>query len=440
MFWYLTGIGTIIRGDARCAKKEWFFLDADDVAQIVILIILVLLSGLFSSAETALTACNSFRIRSMADEGDKRAKKLIRVLDDRPKMLSALLVGNNVVNLSASSLSTVLATKALGSRGAGIATGILTFVILIFGEVSPKTLATIYSDRMSLLFCGPVSVLMKVLTPVIAVVNFLARGVLRLFGVDPDRREEPITEEELRTIVDVSHEEGVIERDERNMIKNVVDFGDSQAKDIMVPRVDMTMVAVTAGYPELMDIFRKYMFTRLPVYEDSVDNIIGIINMKDILLYHEGDPFSVRDYLRKVFYTYEYKGTAELLTEMRAANAGIAIVLDEYGSAAGLLTLEDLVEEIVGEIRDEYDVDEKEDVIEVSGREYLAEGSAKLADVNEKLGLRLESEDYDTIGGFVIGLLDHLPSAGEEAGFEGIRFRVERMQKKRIETIRILLP
>ena len=415
-------------------------MDADDVAQILILVLLVFLSGLFSSAETAMTTCNLFRIRAMADDGNKKAARLIRVLDEKPKMLSALLVGNNLVNLSASSLSTVLATKALGSRGAGIATGILTFVILVFGEVAPKTLATIYSDRLSLLFCVPVSVLMKVLTPVILIVNFLARGVLRLLGVNPDRKNDAITEEELRTIVDVSHEEGVIEKDERNMIKNVVDFGDSQAKDIMVPRIDMTMVEVTATYPELMDIFRRFMYTRLPVYEDSVDNVVGIINMKDILLYHEGDPFSVRNYLRKVFYTYEYKGTAELLTEMRAANAGIAIVLDEYGSTAGLLTLEDLVEEIVGEIRDEYDVDEKEDVIKVTDREFMAEGSAKLSDVNEKLELNLVSEDYDTVGGFVIGLLDHLPVAGEEAEFEGIRFRVERMQKKRIESIRILLP
>ena len=415
-------------------------MDADDVTQIIILILLVFLSGLFSCAETALTTCSSFRIRSLAEEGNKRAARLLEVLEQKPRMLSALLVGNNIVNLSASSLSTVIATRKIGSGGAGIATGILTFVILIFGEIAPKTLATHYADRLSLSFCNMARVLMKVFTPVIVIVNFLANGVLRIAGVDPNKKDDLITENELRTIVDVSHEEGVIEKDERNMIKNVVDFGDSQAKDIMVPRVDMTMVEAGAGYEELMEIFRKDMFTRLPVYEEDVDHVIGIINMKDILLYHEGDPFSLRDYLRKVYYTYEYKGTAELMAEMRAAGTGIAIVLDEYGSTAGLITLEDLVEEIVGEIRDEYDEDEKDNIIMVSEREYAAEGSAKLVEVNEKLNLSLESEDYDTIGGFVIGLLDHLPETGEEAEFEGIHFKVERMQKKRIECIRILLP
>lgn len=415
-------------------------MDPSDAIQFIVLAILIVFSGLFSSAETALTTCNKIKLRTMAEDGDKRAELLLEVLDKRSKMLSTLLIGNNVVNLSASSLSTVLATRLLGSSGAGIATGILTVVILIFGEISPKTLATIYSDRLALMFCGPVSVLMKILTPVIYVVNFLSGGFLRLLRVDPNAKAAAMTEEELRTIVDVSHEDGVIEKDERNMIKNVVDFGDSQAKDIMVPRIDMTLVDVDATYEELMDIFRKDMFTRLPVYEDSVDNVIGIINMKDILLYHEGDPFSIRNYLRKAYYTYEYKGTAELLSELRAANTSIAIILDEYGTTAGLVTIEDLLEEIVGEIRDEYDEDETEELSQVTDREFLVEGSAKLSDVNEKLELELESEDYDTIGGFVIGLLDHLPMTGERTEYEKIVFIVERMQKKRVELIRMILP
>lgn len=415
-------------------------MDPSVAIQFVVLAVLVVLSGVFSSAETALTTCNRIRLRSLAEEGNKSAEILNEVLDDRAKMLSTLLIGNNVVNLSASSISTVLATKLLGSSGAGVATGIITVLILIFGEISPKTLATLYADRLSMIYVRPIRFLMKVLTPVIYVVNFLASGVLRIFGVDPNAKGETITEEELRTFVDVSHEEGVIEKDERNMIKNVVDFGDSQAKDIMVPRIDMTLVDVEATYEELMDIFRKDMFTRLPVYEGSVDNVIGLINMKDILLYHEGDPFSIRDYLRKAFYTYEYKKTAELLAELREANSSIAIVLDEYGATAGLITIEDLLEEIVGDIRDEYDEDEQEELCQVSDREYLVEGSLKLSDFNDRLELELESEDYDTIGGYVIGLLDHLPVVGEEAEDEGIHFRVERMTKKRVETIRVTLP
>ena len=415
-------------------------MDPSDAILFIVLAILVVCSGLFSSAETAMLTCNKIKIRAMADEGDRRAALLHRVLEERSRMLSTLLIGNNVVNLSASSISTVLATKLLGSSGAGVATGIITILILIFGEIAPKQLATIHADQLALFFCRPLSLLMKILTPVIFAVNFLAGGVLRLMRIDPNAKGDPMTEEELRTIVDVSHEDGVIEKDERNMIKNVVDFGDSQAKDIMVPRIDMSLVDVDATYEELMEIFRKDMYTRLPVYEGSVDNVIGIINMKDILLYHEGDPFSIRNYLRKAFYTYEYKKTAELLTELRSANASIAIILDEYGTTAGLVTLEDLLEEIVGDIRDEYDEDETEEFTCVNDREYLVEGSAKLDDVNEKLNLKLESEDYDTLGGFVIGLLDHLPVTGESAEFEQVRFVVERMQKKRVELIRVILP
>lgn len=415
-------------------------MDPSDAIQFFVLAILIVFSALFSSAETALTTCNKIKARSMAEEGDKRAQRLLEVTDNRAKMLSTLLIGNNVVNISASSLATVLATKLLGSSGAGIATGILTIVILLFGEITPKTLATVYADQLSLFFCVPVSFLMKVLTPVIVVVNTLSGGLLRLFRVDPNAKADTMTEEELRTIVDVSHEDGVIEKDERNMIKNVVDFGDSQAKDIMVPRIDMTLVDVDATYEELMEIFRKDKFTRLPVYEEAADNVIGIINMKDILLYRPGEQFSIRDYLRKAYYTYEYKKTAELLSELRAANASIAIVLDEYGTTAGLVTLEDLLEEIVGDIRDEYDDDETDEFSKVTEKEFLVEGSTKLDDVNDELGLQLESEDYDTIGGFVIGLLDHLPVVGESTEFERVRFIVEQMQKKRIETIRVILP
>jgi len=415
-------------------------LDPSVAIQFIVLAILIVLSGVFSSAETATMTCNRIKMRSLEEEGNKTAALLNKILEDRSKLLSTLLIGNNIVNISASSIATVLATDLLGSSGAGVATGILTILILIFGEISPKTLATIHADKLSMIYCRPLAFLMKVLTPIIIVVNILAKGFLRMLRVDPDAKAAAMTEEELRTIVDVSHEDGVIEKDERNMIKNVVDFGDSQAKDIMVPRIDMALIDVEATYEELMEIFQKNMFTRFPVYEESVDNVIGIINMKDILLYSGETPFSLRNYLRKAYYTYEYKKTAELLTELRNANASIAIILDEYGTTAGLITIEDLVEEIVGDIRDEYDADEPDEFTKISDREYIVEGSAKLDDVNEKLELELESEDYDTIGGFVIGLLDHLPVVGEKAEFEGISFTVEQMTKKRVDAIRMVIP
>ncbi len=415
-------------------------MDPSVAIQFVVLAVLLLLSALFSSAETAMMSCNKIKIRSLEEEGDKRAVLLNKILDNRPKLLSTLLIGNNVVNLSASSISTVLATQLLGSSGAGIATGILTILILIFGEISPKTLATIHADSLALFYCKPLAFMMKIMTPIIFIVNALANGFLRMLHVDPNAKAAGMTEEELRTIVDVSHEDGVIEQDERNMIRNVVDFGDSRARDVMVPRIDMKLIDVSATYEELMEVFRKNMFTRIPVYEESVDNVIGIINMKDIIFYNGETPFVLRDYMRSAYYIYEYKKTAELLSELRAANVSIAIVLDEYGTTAGLVTIEDLVEEIVGDIRDEYDEEEPDEFTEISEQEYIVEGSAKLDDVNEKLELKLESEDYDTIGGFMMGLLDHLPTEGETVEFEGISFTAERMDKKRVDTIRMIIP
>ena len=416
-------------------------MDTSDVIQLLIIIILLLLSAFFSSAETALTTSNKIRMRSLADEGNKKAKKVLEVTDNSGKMLSAILIGNNIVNLSASSLATTFATKTFGNAGVGIATGILTLLVLIFGEISPKTLATIHADKISLSYAGIISILMKILTPLIFIVNKLALGLMKLLRVDPNATQNTMTEDELRTIVDVSHEEGVIETEEREMINNVFDFGDAQAKEVMVPRIDMTFADINNTYQELLDIFRKDKYTRLPVYEDSTDNVIGIINMKDLLLYKDKDSFSVRDILRKPYYTYEHKNTAELLVEMKKSSINIAIVLDEYGATAGLITLEDLLEEIVGEIRDEYDMDEEDPIQQINEYEYMVQGSMNLEDLCSTLALDWISEDYDSIGGYLIGLLDHLPTVGECATTpEGVFLRVEDMEKNRINKIFMKLP
>ncbi len=416
-------------------------MDSGDVIQFIIIVILLMLSAFFSSAETALTTSNKLRLRSMADEGDKRAKKVLEITDDSGKMLSAILIGNNIVNLSSASLATTLATRIFGNAGAGIATGILTVLVLIFGEISPKTFATIHADKISLAYAGVISGLMKLLTPAIFVINKLALGFLILLRVDASGAQNTMTEDELRTIVDVSHEEGVIETEEREMINNVFDFGDAQAKEVMVPRIDMTFADINNTYYELLEIFREDKFTRLPVYEDTTDNVVGIINMKDLLLYEDKEHFSIRNIMRKPYYTYEHKNTAELLLEMRKSSINIAIVLDEYGVTAGLITLEDLLEEIVGEIRDEYDIDEEDHIQKVSELEYMVQGSTNLNDLRDMLNLELVSEDYDSIGGYLIGLLDHLPTAGESITTpEGVYFRVEDMEKNRIHKIFVRLP
>ena len=337
-------------------------MNGSEIAQLVILILLLCLSAFFSSAETAFTTVNKIYMRTLAQDGDARAARVLQITENSGKMLSAILIGNNVVNLSASSLATTLAIGIFGSVGAGIATGLLTLLILIFGEISPKTVATLRADQLALKFCGVIWVLMTVLTPVIFVVNWLSQCFLRLLGVRPGEEIRAMTEEELRTIVDVGQENGVIEDKERDMIHNLFDFGDDKAKEVMVPRIDMCFIDVDSSFDEMLALYRDSYFSRLPVYEESTDNVIGILNMKDVLAYEGSkEAFSIRKLMREPFFTYEYKNTYELFMEMKEKAVNLAIVLDEYGVTAGLITMEDLLEEIVGEIRDEYDTDEEEE-------------------------------------------------------------------------------
>ena len=418
-------------------------LDSSVVIQLIILAILILLSALFSSAETSLTTSNKLKIQSLADQGNKRARILLKISEDSGKMLSAILIGNNLVNNAATALTTSLIIQLFGNSAVGIATGVITLLILIFGEISPKTLATIHSEKMALLYAPLIHFLMKIFTPVIFIVNKLSMGVLFLLRVNPDQKVNTMTEHELRTIVDVSHEDGVIESEEKEMIYNVFDMGDAKAKDIMVPRVHVTFADINSTYDELIEIFREDKFTRLPIYEETTDNVVGTINMKDLLLYNYNDKkeFHVRDILREAYFTYEYKSISELLVEMRQASINIAIVLDEYGETAGLITLEDLLEEIVGEIHDEYDENEEEFVRQINDREYIIEGSMNLDDLNDSLGLNLSSEDYDSLGGFIIEHLDRLPEQGDELTTDdGIRLVVEALQKNRVESVHLYIP
>ena len=415
-------------------------MDPSDAIQLLILILLLILSAFFSSAETALTTVNRIRIRSLAEDGNKRAAIVLKILDQQDKMLSAILIGNNIVNLSSSSLATLLATEIFGSAGAGIATGILTLCILVFGEISPKSLAAANSEKLSMLYAGIIYNLMTVLTPVIFIVNLLARGFMWLLHADMDYKDDAYTEDELRVIMDVSHEEGVIESEERRMINNVFDFDDSCAKDIMVPRIDMQFIDVEATYEDVLDAIRTQMYTRMPVYEDTTDNVIGILNIKDLILIGRTEDFQVRNYMREAYYTYEFKKTSELFMDMKNNSISMAIVLDEYGATAGLVTLEDLIEEIVGEIRDEYDADELNDIKKLSDREYSIDASMRLDDLNDALELDFQSEDYDSLGGLVIGLLDRLPESGETVRDGAYTFTVESIDKNRIERIRLLLP
>ena len=413
----------------------------DAVIQLIVLIILIMLSAFFSSAETALTTVNKIKVRALAEDGNKSAKLVLKITDDPSKMLSAVLIGNNIVNLSASSIATILGVKFWDSYGAGLATGILTFVVLIFGEIVPKTAATAKALKMSLFYVHIIYGLMTILTPVIFVINAIGKGILKLFRINPSQEEDVVTEDELRIMIDESLEDGEIETEEQRMIHKVFDFSDAQVKEVMVPTVDVTMVDVNSSLSELLDIYREGMFTRIPVYEGSSNNIVGIINMKDIVLLEDRENFVLRDHLREAYKTYDTKKTMELFSIMREESISMAIVFDEYGTLVGIVSMEDLLEEIVGEIRDEYDEDEEDLFTQLSDREFIVQGMMNLEDACDELGLSFESEDYDSIGGYLIGLLDHIPEEKETCLTEdGVYLRIEEMEQNRIGKIFIRIP
>lgn len=419
-----------------------------DAVNILILVVLLILSAYFSSAETALTTVNKIRLRALAEEKNKAAKRVLKLIEEPSKMLSAVLICNNIVNLSASSISTSYAfsiCKRMGledstSLGAGIATGILTVLILIFGEITPKNLATKNAEKMSLLYSSSILFITHLLTPIIFVVNQIARFFLFILRVDTSKESSGITEDELRTFVDVSHEEGVIESEERQMITNIVDFGDSLAKDVMIPRMDIAMVEANISYEDLLTEFTENKFARLPVYEETIDNIIGIINLKDFVFY-KGDKenLNIKSLIREAHVTYEYKNVAELFMEMQKDSIPMTIVLDEYGALAGLITIEDLIEEIVGELRDEYDTDEEDEIQLLHESVYKVLGSTPLDDIAETLNIPLESDDYDSIAGHVINLLQHFPDVGETAEDQYAIYTVLKVDGNRIDKLKLEL-
>lgn len=410
----------------------------DPIAQLIVLVILLILSGFFSSAETALTTVNKLKLRTLSEEGKKRATKVLAVTENSGKLLSTILIGNNIVNISASALATTLCTEVFGSKFIGVSTGILTILILIFGEITPKTLATKYSIQLSMIFVYPIWILMIILTPAIWFLNIITGIIFKILRVDTSDKSNTMTESELRTIFDVSHEDGILETSEKFMISNVVDFGDALSKDIMVPRADVVFADINSTYEELVSKFSEETYSRIPIYEESKDNVVGLLYIKDLFFYkekHGAQNFDVRHVLRKPLFVYEYQKTSQIFADMKTSSVTMAIVLDEYGVTSGIITMEDLIEEIVGEIRDEYDTDEADYIKVISENVYDIDASIKLNDLNDALDIKLASEDYDSLAGFVIELLDKLPDEGDAAKYENLDFKVTRVNRNRVERI-----
>ena len=394
--------------------------------QIILLVILLVGSGFFSASETALMSLSRIKMRHMEEDGVKGAKLVSSLVEDSNRLLTSILIGNNIVNIAATSIATSLFTATLGAQGVAMATGVMTVLVLIFGEITPKTISANNPEKASLVVSKPIKFFVIILTPVVWVFNIITKVIFKLFGVDDNGVKPFITEEELKTMVNVSHEEGLLEIEEREIINNVFEFGDMQAKEAMVQRLDIVAIDMEDSYDEIIELFKTEKLSRMPVYEETIDDIIGTLNIKDIIFLsdEEIENFDIKKYIRDPFFTYEFKKITQLLEEMKKDKSQMAIVVDEYGGTAGLITIEDLVEVIVGDIEDEYD--EEEDEIQViNSNEFLVEGSTKISDVNEVLGIELESEEFDSIGGYIIGYIKHIPEENEVIEVDGIKFNIE---------------
>ena len=412
----------------------------ENILQIGLLIVLLLGSGFFSASETSLMSLSKIRIRYMEEEGVKGAKLVSSLIEKSSDLLSSILVGNNVVNIAATSVSTSLFISIFGDGGVAIATAVMTVLVLIFGEITPKTIAANSPEKIAVIVSKPISIIMKITKPIVWVFNLLTGIIFKIMGIENDGVKPFITEEELKAMVNVSHEEGVLEIEEREIINNVFQFGDMQAKEAMIQRLDMVAVNIEDSYDEIIELFKSEKLSRLPVYQESIDDIVRILNIKDIIFLSDEEiqNFNIKNYVREAFFTYEFKKITQLLEEMKKEKSQMAIVVDEYGGTAGLLTIEDLVEVIVGDIDDEYD-EEEEEIVKVSDNEYLVEGSTKISDVNEQIGINFESDEFDSIGGFIIGYLKRIPEENELIEVGNVKFSVESIDKNRINKIRIFV-
>lgn len=406
------------------------------VINLLALIVLIILSAFFSGSETALMSVNRVRIRELANRGDKKAKLVDNLLNNHTRLLTTILIGNNLVNIAASAIATSLAITLFGSKGVGIATGVVTLVVLIFGEITPKSIGNKRAVRFSKFVAPYIYWLERILSPLI---SFLAL-LIRFFIGERNLISTPfLSEEEIRRFVNVSEEEGIIKKTERKMINSIFEFDDTTVKEVMVPRIDMVCINEDVELSECIRLAVEKGHSRIPVYQETVDRITGVIYVKDLLkLLTESDrKVSLTDFLRPAYFIPESKKISQLLAEMKKKKVHMAIVLDEYGGTAGLITIEDLLEEIVGDIQDEYDLEPKQ-IEMINERELLVDGRVDLDELNEILPEPLmEDEDYETISGFILYKLGYLPGEGEKIELDDLIIQVDEIREHSIRKIRI---
>lgn len=414
-------------------------MDLSTNVLLVLLCLLLCLSAFFSASETALMSLSKIRIVHLFESGVKVAAVITRLRENPSKLLGTILVGNNAVNIAATSIGTVLAIEYFGDAGVGIATGIMTVLVLIFGEITPKTLAAQNSEKVSLIVARPISFLTYLLSPIVFFFTKIAGLFTRLLGGKSNANLPTITEDELKTMVNLSEEEGVIKGHEKTMICNVFDFDDQLIKDVMIQRTDIVAINMNATYDEIMNLIKTEQYSRYPIYNKRIDNIVGILNVKELVFYRNSEEvFDIKKFMKKPYYTFEYLKTSELFHEMKKRRTHMAVVIDEYGGTAGIITIEDLLEEIVGDISDEYDTQTKE-IETIREGEYVVDGSTRIEQLNEQIGTRIESEHYDSIGGFIIGEIGRLPQQGETVEYENTKFLIENIERNRVKKIRVLM-
>lgn len=412
-------------------------MEPEGIWQIALLLLLVFFSALFSAAEAAFRSISPLKLNQLFDEGNEKLASGVKLMKSPEKLRGVLMVGDSIFNISAVALLTIYMLEGHFTVYPVLTLILMGILLIIVGEIIPKSIGSLYPIFMIQRLSFIITVLSIVFNPLILIMLWINRIFLLLIGGDPDSSKPFITEEELMSYVNASHEDGVLEVEEKKMIYNVVEFGDIEVSQIMTPRTDIISAPLDADYETLYELFKHEQASRIPIYEDNIDQIVGILNIKRWMFF-EGDKstYQVSEHMRQPFFTYESKKTADLFNEMRQSKHQMAIVLDEYGGTAGLVTLEDLIEEIVGDIDDEFD-DGVSEISTVAPDVYLIQGSTHLSDVNDALGLNLLSEDFDSIGGYIIGILGRLPESGEELSHENLLIQVLEVEKNRIGQVQI---
>ena len=408
--------------------------------QIAALVVLVLLAAFFSAAEAALVSVSRLRARAMAERKVRGSQQLQAIVEDKSRFLTSMLVGNTIALLAADSLATYLALSLGIPSGAIGSTIVMSAVFLLFGEILPKTAATVDSDRWALRLAVPIHYVSFVVTPVARLFEIATNLFLRLFGIKHTHGAY-VTEEDIRALVNVGAEQNVIQEQERELIHSVMEFGDTIVREVMKPRPEVVAVSIEDSPRRILDVVIAEGYSKLPVYQESKDDIVGVIHDRELLVALANGTLAhanVRALMRTAVHVPETKKIADLLREMQRDKFSLAIVVDEYGGTAGLVTMEDLLEEIVGEIRDEHDIDEQEPIAVLSDLEAVVEAGTNIEDVNAKLGTELPTEDFETIGGYTVGLFGRLPNEGEEIQADDhTRLRVDRTRGRRILAVRI---